>query len=114
MTVGLDEKRKRQADAEEKFDAFLNEHGLTIVDTGRWEPALGAVFILEDVYVGPHAVDTVRLPKEHGGIHVPVLDWAIRSDGSYIFHLAHESPNAVISNGVECLWVNIHKEEEEE
>ena len=80
---------------------------------GTWRPDLGAVMFDEDMYVGPQTIDTVKLPEEHGGIHVPVLAVEQRPDGSHIFYLAHKSPNAVISNGIECLWVDTHWGEEE-
>ena len=72
-----------------------------------WTTDLGAV--MSD----PQTIDTVKLPEEHGGIHVPVLAVEQRPDGSHIFYLAHKSPNAVISNGIECLWVDTHWGEEE-
>ena len=68
---------------------------------------------------GPDIVETVRLPDEFGGIHVPVIEVQHlydRETGNewIVFHLANSSPNAVIDTGTEMRWVNIRQGDEEE
>lgn len=79
-----------------------------------YDPRIHAGLVEKDGLLVPlGSIQTVRLPDELGGMHVPVSHMETFSNGWNVIYLHHDSPNAVIDTGEQLRWVQIPTEEEE-
>tara|TARA_B110000240_G_C13342589_1_gene386184 strand:- start:537 stop:791 length:255 start_codon:yes stop_codon:yes gene_type:complete len=79
-----------------------------------YDPRIHAGIVEKDGLLVPLGdIQTVKLPDELGGIHVPVSHIDTQSNGCNVIYLHHDSPNAVINIGQQLCWVQIPMEEDE-